>query len=145
MAITWYVIANRAGARILEARPDRPLRLVEVIEHESGRLKNRELDTDRAGSGYDSARAGVRAKTKSESAHEHNAADFARDLAGGLEAARNDRSFDYLVLVAEPHLLGLIRRALDVATASRVGFSINRDLTHVPLHALASQLQRLAG
>ncbi|MDD9935718.1 MAG: host attachment protein [Myxococcales bacterium] len=142
MATTWYVIAHRAGARIVERRRGRELSLFEEVEHDRGRLKSGELDTDAAGSAFESSREGVRAMAKKQSAHERDAHDFARDLARGLQAARNDRSFDDLVLVAEPHFLGLLRRSLDVATSGRVRYTINRDLAHVPVRDLQRHIER---
>jgi protein required for attachment to host cells len=144
MAVTWYVIANRAGARIVQRVGYEPVTLFEEIDHQRGRLKSSELDTDRAGSAFESGRPGVHAMNTHESAHDRVAADFTRDLARGLSAARTDRSFDRLVLVAEPHLLGMLRRALDVPTASRVAWTLNRDFTHVPMRALDDTLRRSA-
>jgi len=140
MATTWYVIAHRAGARIVERRPDAELTLFEEIHHDRGRLKSGEIDTDGPGASFESHRGGVHAMTKSQSAHERDAFQFARDLARGLEAARNDGSFDYLVLVAEPRFLGILRGALDAPTASRISETIPRDLAQVPMHELPARL-----
>jgi protein required for attachment to host cells len=141
MAKTWVLVANQAGARIF----DHPvagaeLALVEEIDHPEGRLKNSEIDTDRAGAAFESAAPGVRAMGREESAHERVAADFARALAAKLSAARNDGRFDQLLIVADPHLLGLLRRAMDVPTGSRVKRAMPKNLAHVPTHAMHKHL-----
>jgi protein required for attachment to host cells len=135
-------VANQAGARIFEhPAAGAGLTLVEEIDHPEGRLKSREIDTDRAGAAFESAAPGVRAMGREESAHERVAADFARKLAATLTASRNGGRFDQLVIVADPHLLGLLRRAMDVPTSSRIKRTLPKNLAHVPTHAMHEHLK----
>lgn len=127
---TWYVVANRAGARILTyARADKTWDLVKTFEHPEGRMMNHELDTD--GPGF--ARMGAQS-TKyepQEDAHTHVARRFAKELATYLDHARMTSTYQRLVLVAEPGFLGMLRDALSKQTAALVVDTVTKDLHHV--------------
>jgi protein required for attachment to host cells len=144
MAKTWVLVAHQAGARILEhgAAGD-TLTLLEDIPHPTARLKSGQIDSDRAGASFESARYAKRPMEREESAHARDAANFARELVGRLEHGRVEHRYEQLVLVAEPHFLGLLRGALDVPTASRVRGTLPKNLAHVPTHELHAHLRGL--
>ena len=140
----WIVVAHRAGARIFLRRGHAPaLELVEAIEHPRGRLQERDLGSDRPGRAYNSVGQSRHAMSNEHPMREHIAADFARELADKLQAGREARYFDALVLVAEPHLLGLLRAALDRATAALVSDTFTKDLVHVADADLPAHLEPL--
>jgi protein required for attachment to host cells len=140
MILTWVVICHRAGARIVEHR-GQSLRLVSEVAHDSGRLKDRQINSDRPGRAHDRAGTGRHAFGVEDSTHEHDASNFAREIADLLYAGRNEKRFARLVLVAEPRFLGLLRQALDHVTASLVSGTLSKDLAHVPLHDLSAHLR----
>lgn len=140
MGKTWYVVAHRAGARILEPTDQRgTLALVETFDNPEGRLMNHELESDRPGG----ARAGVSTGLyeRHEDAHLHVAKAFARELADRLERAREQQAIGAFVLVAEPRFLGLIRQSLPKQTAALVRETIARDFHHVETHDLAERIR----
>ena len=75
-----------------------------------------------------------------QTAHEHVATQFAHQLGLELSRARAEGLFGDLILVAEPKFLGLLRGALDAATARQVVNSVTKDLAGVPAHAVASHV-----
>jgi len=117
------------------------LRLVSQIDHQAGKLKDGEIESDRPGRGASSAGGGRHGLSQHESSHEHDAQTFARELAEVLRVARNEHRFERLVLVAEPHFLGILRGALDSATSALVHDTVGKDLAHVPLRDLADHLR----
>ena len=132
MSNAWIVVAHRAGARIFSRRGHAAaLELLERIEHPAGLRQDREHDSDQPGRTHDRFGAARHALSSEESPRERSAADFARELAARLASGRNAQAFDQVVLVAEPHLLGLLRDALDEPTRRCVGGEIARDLVHV--------------
>ena len=142
MKTTWVVVAHRAGARIIEHKtPGQGLQLVQELAHDAGRRRNSEIDADRPGRAFDSAGQGRHALSPEESAHEHAAATFAREVADLVHAGRNENRFGQLVLVAEPRFLGLLRAALDGVSAGLVAGTVGKDLAHVELRDLAPHLQ----
>jgi protein required for attachment to host cells len=146
---TWVIVSHRAGARILEHKSAK-LSLVSEIDHEAGRLKDGEINTDRPGRSYDRGNGGGNergaagpqrsAMSTEESAHEHVANMFARELADVLRQGRNDHRYARLVLVAEPRFLGMLRNALDDTTAGMVAATVGKDLAQVPLQELPGYL-----
>jgi len=140
---TWIVVGHRAGARIVEHTRS-GLKLVSEIDHAAGRLKDSEMGSDRPGRAFSSAGTGRSAYSPHESAHDHAAKTFANQLAETLRAARNEHRFERLVLVAEPGFLGMLRGALDTATAALVHDEAHKDLAHVPLHDLQSHLREIS-
>jgi protein required for attachment to host cells len=144
MGITWVVVAHRAGARILEHRgPGKGLRLEADVENAAGRLKSSEINSDKPGESFSSGTSihGGHPMGTEENAHDHVAANFARQLADILTRGRNDHRFKQLVLVAEPGFLGLLRGKLDGETASMDRDSVGKDLAHVAVHDMKPHLE----
>ena len=144
MSKCWIVVAHRAGARIfLDHGRSAPPELLHTLEHPAGRLQARELGSDRPGRTTASAGPGRHALADETSVREQGAQVFARELATRLAAARNAHECDAIVLVAEPHMLGLLRGALDAHTAALVRASLARDLVHVADRDIGEHLREL--
>lgn len=139
----WLVIAHRAGARIF-ARGDDPHTL-EVVEHmhdPQAHQHEREFGSDRPGRSVDSSRHGRHAMTNETPAREASARTFARRIAERLDAARAAHEVVKLALVAEPHMLGLLREALSPHTAALVSAELDKDLVHVADKDLPAYLEQ---
>jgi len=131
MAKTWILVGHEAGARVFENRgPGKGLELVETIEHPEGRLRDRDIDSDRPGRSFrkDSGDPRRSAMSRGEGPHDRVIADFARALADKLQHGRVENQYERLVLVAPPGFLGLLRASLDGPTAELVVGSIDKDL-----------------
>ena len=141
MTTTWILIAHRGGARVYAQRGRRrDLELIEEFEHPEGRLKNREIDSDRPGRSFDSRGVGRHAYDKEQEPTEHVAERFARQLATLLDQGRMREHYARLVLVAEPRFLGNLRAALNPATAALVTATIDKDLGGVDARDLPRYL-----
>lgn len=140
--MSWILIANRTGARIID-KQGLELSLVESISHAQGRLRDRETDSDRQGRSFNRTGGMRHAYAAPESTHEHDAKSFARELAEKLRQHRMAGRYERLVLIAEPHFLGLLRQALDDVTARLVVASLAKDLSEIPIHDLAPYLPEL--
>jgi protein required for attachment to host cells len=135
---TWVVLADRSRARFMRHRgPGKGFDLVQEMEHPDGRLRDREIMTDRPGRAFDRSGQGRHAMEPEESPHEHEAAAFARTVADYAARARLDHRFERLVVAAEPQFLGLLRAALDEPTKKLV-------VGELPKHLLASDEQDVA-
>jgi protein required for attachment to host cells len=138
---TWILVAHRGGARLFEAKGSGGgLMLLQDIPHPEGKLKDKDLGSDEPGRGFDSH--GARHAFQQEQGPAARIAEqFAKHLAALLDDGRVGHRFQRLVLVAEPHLLGLIRAALPQETAAMVDKTINKDLGHVSVHELPGHLE----
>ncbi|MDD9971048.1 MAG: host attachment protein [Myxococcales bacterium] len=138
----WIVVAHRAGARFLVQDPkSRRLQLVEQRDHPEGRMRSGQLDTDAPGTAsMKGSQGGAHPMAREQSAHDREAANFARELADALRGYRAENRFGELVLVAEPGFLGMLREALDGPTSACVAGTIRKDLSHVDLNHLGPHL-----
>ena len=141
--MSWILIANRTGARLID-RQGPNLSLLETIAHDTGRARDRDLNSDRHGETFNRVGSSRHALATSEAPHEHDARLFAHALADRLRTERLNHRFERLVLVAEPHFLGLLREALDKATERAVIATVAKDLAEIPLHDLPAHLPDLA-
>lgn len=138
MIRTLYVIAHRAGARLMFKR-GQLTESIETIDHPEGRLRDGDRDADRPGRTHDSG--GVRhALGRRESPVDHIATTFARAIAARMTELRLEKRYDAAILVAEPAFLGVLRDALDDPTAATVRGSITKDLSWVDTQDLATHL-----
>ena len=148
MTTTWVVVAHRAGARIFEHRTGHDLghELLELrsVDHPEGRKKSGQIDSDRSGSTFTGQRGatGNRAMGQEETSHEHVAATFAKSIAEDLRKGRMDNQFHQLLLVAEPHFLGMLEAALDKPTAKLVSGTLNKDYANVPGHEMFALVRK---
>lgn len=127
----WYLVANRAEAKIYQDRPKHHFEFVMKLENPEGRLTETELDSDRPGRGYASAsnRNGVLSHglDKTSIRHETTAKRFAAEIAKILESGAHEDKFRDLVLVAEPHFLGLLRAVISPKVKDRIELEIIRE------------------
>ncbi len=140
---TWVLLAHRTGARLYEQdRPGGELRRLEDIPHPEGRLKNRQIASDKGGRLFDSFHS-RHTVGKSPDPKEQIAIAFAQHLSEVLEQGRATNRFEHLVLVADPHFLGRLRAALDAHTAKLVTGSLDKDLYEVAERELPGHLAEL--
>ncbi|MFD2252591.1 protein required for attachment to host cells [Pseudochelatococcus lubricantis] len=142
---TWVLVADGARARIvrdlgtsLEAG-ERPEDLVFEIDHK----QLREIMADKPGRAFSSH--GVRRSAMeytSDPVQEQEAA-FAATLLEELERRHAAHEFDKLAIIAEPRLLGVIRRILPAALRETVVNEISKDLTKLPNRELREAIAEL--
>lgn len=141
MSTKWIIVADRAGARLFRFdNRERELEQLRDIDHDDGRLRNRELDADRPGAATPGHGNGHGVMAREHDATERVATRFAGELADVLRDGRTRGGYDELVLVAPPAFLGRLRDALDDPTRDRVVATMDKDLTRIPKHELRPRL-----
>lgn len=63
---------------------------------------------------------------------DHFLQTFLKSLGNALDNAVQKKQFEELVLVAEPHMLGLLRKSLGKRVLNKVNKSITKNLLHAP-------------
>lgn len=129
----WIVVAHEAGVRIFARnRPSDGVKLLEKFDHPEGRLKDRDLGSDRPGRTFtptrDATKHGFTAKN---SPREAEVERFTQELAKHLETARAQNRFFKLVLVAGSDEMGLLRGYLHRQTDDQVIATLNKNLSNV--------------
>lgn len=138
MTKTWYVVAARTEARVLlQEGISSELETVKTFSNPEGRLQDHELGESRPGAatpGKD------KTFTPTSSAHEVVAVDFCREIAKFLEHARTANSFDELVLVAEPRVLGMLREQISSECSKLIRDELHKNILSLPEHELRKHL-----
>lgn len=126
----WILVADASRARLF-AREKKfgPIEELESLVHPESRLRRQDLVTDRPGQVQESRTPGEYAAKESTDPKKVEAQDFARELADHLNQAREAGRFRQLVLLAEPHFLGILRKQLDKPTTDAVAGAQATSLT----------------
>ncbi|MBU6153522.1 MAG: host attachment protein [Bdellovibrionales bacterium] len=126
---TWYVLANRSDAVFYEDHKDQKFKFKERLKNRKGHLTEGQLDSDRPGSGFSSAGGGTirHGLDRTFQHHERVASAFANVIANLLARRKREGALDALILVAEPHFLGLLRKALPKDLQSLIRHEIPRE------------------
>ena len=133
------VVADESEARFYDTGgPRARLQLAGRIENPSGRLRDRELKSDRPGRVFD--RAATTGRRRGAVAHHaiggerrpHKVATqrFAREIVRTREEVRRQGQFDRLVLIAGAPFLGMLRAALRKSLRATVVAEVSKDLVH---------------
>ncbi len=139
MKRTWIVIMDRTGARLFERRAHSPsLTLLKEWEHPGGNFREGELTSDRPGIGRMNSREyRSNVLTPSGSAKEQSLKRFCHEIATYLDTERTTENFDELMLVAEPHTLGILRATLPAQVERKIAATVNKDFAGVETRVIA--------
>lgn len=147
------VVADERRATFFDVRrPSDGLREVASMENPSGRLKDRDLESDRPGRRFggsqgNSHRTGPvlghhHGVDGERSTLQHDLTLFAKDVGRRIETDRVKHRFDKLVIVAAPKMLGLLRQSISPSTQAMLAGEIAKDLAQHKPEAILSVIPR---
>ncbi|MBT8047326.1 MAG: host attachment protein [Xanthomonadales bacterium] len=138
----WVLVADSGNARILEMRR-KPYQFREVQKLTSEALHKRSRDLVSDGSGRSFHAQGPASHSKKQRSDAQDLAEqaFTRKLIKKLEQAANRKSFEHLVLVADPKTLGRLRAQMSKSLKSEVVDELNLDLVGAPLESLEKRVK----
>ena len=140
--IHWFVVAHRAGARIFEQHGVIPeLTMIHKFENAKGILKESELVDDRQGRTDFRGVSGHTAVGGDYSARNNNLEEFAVEIDKALENGALLNIYTSIILVAEPHFLGILKKHLGDATSRRMLDTVAKDLVHISNDEMAKALR----
>ncbi|WP_423820553.1 host attachment protein [Salinisphaera sp. SPP-AMP-43] len=143
MRTIWVVVADRARARMFECRGASGA-LVEVVDliHPQSRRPAHLAGTDAPGRSYDRFGGARHAMVPRKNKKAFDICVFAREIAEQLAKACREGRFERLYLLAEPRLLGALRRALDTSTRRRLVAHQCLDVVARPAPVIRRHLPR---
>lgn len=137
----WYVVANRTEAVIYQDGSDHQFRFVQRLSNVEGKETESQLASDKPGKGSSSAGNGtIHHALGRNNKHETAAKKFAGQIVHALEVGKKESRYTDLVLVAEPHFLGLLRQSLPRAVQSVVSHEVGREYRQGSDAELRSQI-----
>ena len=139
----WILIANAAGARLLQREPGSPLVVLKSFEHAASRVRSSELGDAKAGrQKADSAFGGAALPPRMDPHHKQHLL-FARELADELEQAAGEGRFHRLTLYASSPFLGELKDALGDGARRLLAGTHDVDLTSFGLAEIEARLAAL--
>ncbi|MEX0679500.1 MAG: host attachment protein [Pirellulales bacterium] len=142
---TWILVSDASRAKLFSAelRED-DWSLVKEFEHPEGRQMSSDIrPSSPPGKMQQRSKAPGARHTAMEphtTPKEAEAQRFAQHLAEYLEKATAGREFDYLVLVAPPHFLGVLHGTLGRQAAKHLRATVNKDLSMLEVAQLRQRL-----
>lgn len=131
---TWVLVAHGSAAKVIEVdRSSQQLKCVKEFEHPETALKDSEIHTDKPGRTFQSAFPMRHAKENNEDPTDHERRVFAKKICDFLEKSYQENTFDNLILVSSPHLLGLIRKTMSTSLSKILAHEISKDLASLNL------------
>jgi len=139
---TWILIADGARARVLETLgPGHGVHAVESHVFQGDHSATHDLVSDREGRTYSSHGPGRSAIEARSDPHRELKTQFAHHLAQMLAKDLERGSYDRLLVIAPPVMLGDLRSAITPAVRAKVIGELAKDLTKTPNSEVASHLE----
>lgn len=138
---TCIIVADGAHARAyLNDGPGRGISELSQYTRDIDLKANRDIDADRPGRTFDSSGQGRHAMESPTDSKRHARSEFARELAGKINAAMTAGEFDRLVLIAAPATLGDLRQHLSKQSSDNIHGEIAKDLTRASIQEILAQV-----
>jgi len=141
MSCIWVLVAESSRAKLYSAE-NRKAPLVEIgaFVHPEARLHEGDLVSDQSGSDGGSVGQGRHVLVNKTNARDTEKTEFAKNLAHRLEAARKEKAFNRVVLIAPPSFLGLLRDNLSDEVMELVTEQIDKNLVQQPASEVREHL-----
>jgi protein required for attachment to host cells len=136
----WYVIADGGRARFVERDANGAFRTITSFVSTELHARAHDLGLDQPARVKESANSARHAIEPRRDLHEAAKEDFIRTVADALATEHGQGQFDQLVLVAPARVLTELKDRLGKPIAASVVSDLQKDLTKIPDHELATHL-----
>lgn len=128
----WVVSADSNTCRIYHyQKQPTELTIIKEIVHPENKLKDSEITSDRPGH-YQSGQTAHGTYFPHSDPKVVKIDTFSRQIADELDDARKKQKFDKLILIAAPHMNGLLLQHLNKNVKHLISHNIQKDLLHLP-------------
>lgn len=138
--ITWIVLANARSTRVVTHQG--PGKGLAALDGKIWYADKPSEPRDQAGVGHSIAGPGIAAVEQSD-ARLINDTRFAKKIVAQLSKDYQAKSFDRLILVSGPHMLGLLRAEIDGVLKRALIGAIAKDLSAQPMEKIETHLGEL--
>lgn len=116
------------------------LTLIKEIKHPENKLRSGEITSDRPGH-YKAGNAAHGAYSPHMEAKEVEIDNFSREIANELDKERMKKEYEEAIIIAPPHMNGLLFQHVNKHVKDLVINNIEKDLIHLTDHELLKYLQ----
>ena len=135
--VTWVILTNARNAHVVANHG--PGKGLIALEGKCWHAEPAVMHSAKAGTGHSIAGLGVAAVNQGDPQLKADL-KFATDIAHRLEVALAKNEFDRFVIVAGPHMLGLIRQKITKQLRGILVAEIAKDLSALPMETLEAHL-----
>ena len=138
----WILTANTNTYRIYKSTT-KPyhIKLIKELQHPESKLKDIELTSDRSGR-YNTETTTQGIYTQRSDPKEIEIDVFARTIADELNKGRINHDYDRLIVIAPPHMNGLLFQHINKYVNDLVTHNIKNDVIHLTEQELSDFLQK---
>lgn len=139
--LIWVVATDSNTCRIYDYNKKHSrLTLVKEIQHPENKLKDIDLTSGKPGR-YKSSGSAHGAYSQPTDPKEIKIENFSREIAGELDQGRTTHAYQNLILIAPPHINGLVCNHINKHVKNLVSHNIEKDLLHLADHELLDYLK----
>ncbi|WP_341501485.1 host attachment protein [Gallaecimonas sp. GXIMD4217] len=141
MKDTWLVVADSSRARFFDVADRKgTLKELDALAHPESRLHEGKMTSDRPGHARDGNGMARYSIDSDQGAKTHEAMRFAKEVSQYLEAKRQGKAYEQLVLVASPKFLGQLRNELTPSSRALVIGEYDKALGQLDCDEIAGHL-----
>lgn len=139
--VRWLVIFDSTICRIYEYNKEQ-LVLIKELQHPDNKLRDIEITSDKPGR-YQSKGYAHGAYSQESDPKEVKIENFSREIAHILDHGRNTHAYETIVIVASPHMNGLLLKHMNKQVKNLITHNIEKDLIHLVENDLLIHLNEL--
>jgi len=136
----WILVASREEVKFFRRRGASDIELLRDMGNPLGLAREQDLVTDKPGRATDNRMRARHSYSTEQSFRERALIDFYRDVIDILDRSLLTHEFEALTIIAEPHLLGIIRGLLPTRVARVVKREIRKDLSYAEAPEIAQRI-----
>lgn len=139
--MTWIVSTNSNLCRIYSFEPNqKKLTLLKTLSHPENRHKSGDYFTSDKPGHYQSGTAHGSYEPHTDP-KKNGIQHFAREITETLNQARTKNEYTKLILIAEPHMMGILLENCDKHIKELIVNEIHKDIVHYTDHELLTFLK----
>lgn len=128
--ITWILITDSNTCRLYNyCQKPELLTLVQEIKHPENKLRDTDLTSDKPGH-YKVSGGAHGAFSQETDPKEIKIEDFSREIAKALDHGRNTHAYETLIVIAPPHMNGLLLQHINKHVSELITHNIKKDVLH---------------
>lgn len=137
----WVVNTDSNTCRIYQYKKNpEQLTLLKEIHHPENKLKDIDLTSDKPGR-YKTNNASHGSYSQPSDPKEIKIDDFSREIVHELDHGRNANEFHNLIIIAAPHMNGLLHTHINKHVKNLLSHNIEKNLIHLADHELLDFLR----
>jgi len=144
MSKFWVLVSDSSHARFFTAeRASAPIIEVEDLTHPEARQHASDITTDLPGKQHDANTSGHHGVDTTSDPHKQEVIQFGREVAGHLQKKITRNEFSYLIIVAEPSFLGVLRKELDPKVKRAVTLEVDKNMVRHSVEDIRAHLPKI--